>query len=138
MAFRTQAAVVLDPIFTLTSMVLAIVVATSRTWPGCYEKAVGECRWRRDHRRRHFDDPLSWHVRIPAQPTGYVARALGSTLATSVGAGLWSDHRNAGLQGHDHSCGCYRQSARSNGWELRAASVLMVESPLRRETVKAR
>jgi hypothetical protein len=43
--------------------------------PRCYQKAVGGCRWRRDHRRCHFDDPLSRHVRIPAQPTGDVARA---------------------------------------------------------------
>ena len=133
MAFRTQAPVVLDLIFILTSLVLAIVVATLGL-----ALAATRRRWARAAGGGIIGVAISTihYLGMSAYRLSRrgMWRVLESTLATSVGAGLWWDHRNARLHDHDHSCGCYRQSARSNGRELRA-SVPMVEPALRRETV---
>ena len=133
MAFRTRAPVVLDLIFTLTSLLLAIVVATLGL-----ALAATRRRWARAAGGGIIGVAISTihYLGMSAYRLSRrgMWRVLESTLATSVGAGLWWDHRNARLHDHDHSCGCYCQSARSNGRELRA-SVPMVEPALRRETV---
>lgn len=104
MAFRTQAPVVLDLIFTLTSLVLAIVVATLGL-----ALAATRRRWAHAAGGGIIGGAISMiqYLGMSAYRLSRrgMWRALASTLAASVGAGLWWDHRNARLQDPGHSCG---------------------------------